>query len=37
MMAGMLDCLNRTMEAILILCTVGILVASFIMSGTIPA
>lgn len=37
MMAGMLDSLNRTMEAILILCTVGILVASFIMSGTIPA
>lgn len=37
MLAGMLDQLNATMEAILILCTVGILVASFIMSGTIPA
>lgn len=37
MLAGMLDRLNATMEAILILCTVGILVATFIMSGTIPA
>jgi NhaC family Na+:H+ antiporter len=37
MMAGMLDRLNSTMEAILILMTVGLLVASFIMSGTIPA
>lgn len=37
MLAGMLDQLNTTMEAILILCTVGLLVASFIMSGTIPA
>ncbi len=37
MLAGMLDQLNASMEAILILCTVGILVASFIMSGTIPA
>lgn len=37
MLAGMIDRLNATMEAILILCTVGILVASFIMSGTIPA
>ena len=37
MLAGMLDRLNATMEAILILCTVCILVASFIMSGTIPA
>lgn len=37
MMAGMLDRLNASMEAILILCTVGILVSSFIMSGTIPA
>lgn len=37
MLAGMLDRLNASMEAILILCTVGILVASFIMSGTIPA
>ena len=37
MLAGMIDRLNATMEAILILCTVGLLVASFIMSGTIPA
>ena len=37
MLAGMLDRLNATMEAILILCTVGLLVASFLMSGTIPA
>lgn len=37
MLAGMLERLSATMEAILILCTVGILVASFIMSGTIPA
>ena len=37
MLAGMLDRLNATMEAILILMTVGLLVASFIMSGTIPA
>ena len=37
MLSGMLDRLNATMEAILILCTVGLLVASFIMSGTIPA
>ena len=37
MLAGMLDRLNATMEAILILCTVGLLVASFFMSGTIPA
>ncbi|MEG2143974.1 MAG: Na+/H+ antiporter NhaC, partial [Oscillospiraceae bacterium] len=29
MLAGMLDQLNASMEAILILCTVGILVASF--------
>ena len=36
-LAGMLDRLNATLEAILILCTVGLLVASFIMSGTIPA
>ena len=32
-LAGMLDRLNATLEAILILCTVGLLVASFIMSG----
>lgn len=37
MLAGMLDRLNATMEAILILCTVGLLVSSFLMSGTIPA
>lgn len=37
MLAGMLDRLNATMEAILILCTVGLLVSSFMMSGTIPA
>ena len=37
MLAGMLDRLNASMEAILILMTVGLLVASFIMSGTIPA
>ena len=37
MLAGMLERLNATMEAILILCTVGLLVSSFMMSGTIPA
>lgn len=37
MLAGMLERINTSMEAILILCTVGILVSSFIMSGTIPA
>ena len=37
MLAGMIDRLNATMEAILILMTVGFLVASFLMSGTIPA
>lgn len=37
MLAGMIDRLNATMEAILVLCTVGLLVASFLMSGTIPA
>ncbi len=37
MTVGMLDAINRTMEAVLILCTVGILVASFISSGAIPA
>ncbi len=36
-LAGMLDRLNATMEAILILCTVGLLVSSFMMSGTIPS
>jgi len=37
MLDGMLKRLSDTMEAILIICTVGLLVASFIMSGTIPA
>lgn len=37
MLAGMLERLSATLEAILILCTVGLLVASFLMSGTIPA
>ena len=37
MLAGMLERLNATMEAILILCTVGLLVSSFMMSGTIPS
>lgn len=37
MMDGMLSRLNATMEAILILLTVGLLVSSFMMSGTIPA
>lgn len=37
MLDGMLKRLSASMEAILILCTVGLLVASFIMSGTIPA
>ena len=37
MLAGMIERLSATLEAILILCTVGLLVASFIMSGTIPA
>lgn len=37
MLAGMLDRLSATLGAILILCTVGLLVASFLMSGTIPA
>ncbi len=36
MLAGMLERLNATMEAILILCTVGLLVSSFMISGTIP-
>ena len=37
MVTGMLERLNASMEAILILCTVGLLVSSFMMSGTIPA
>ena len=35
MLAVMLERLNATMEAILILCTVGLLVSSFMISGTI--
>ncbi len=37
MLAGMLNRLNATMEAILILLTVGLLISSFMISGTIPA
>jgi NhaC family Na+:H+ antiporter len=37
MLAGMLERLNATMEAILILCTVGLLISSFMISGTIPS
>lgn len=37
MLAGMVDRLSSTLEAILILCTVGLLVASFMAAGTIPA
>lgn len=37
MLAGMLERLNATLEAILILCTVGLLISSFMISGTIPA
>lgn len=37
MLAGMLERLDATMEAILILLTVGLLVSSFMISGTIPA
>lgn len=37
MLDGMLKRLNATMEAILILLTVGLLVSSFMMSGTIPS
>ena len=37
MLAGMVDRLSATMEAILILCTVGFLVASFMASGAIPS
>lgn len=36
MLAGMLERLNATMEAILILLTVGLLISSFMISGTIP-
>ena len=37
MLDGMLQRLNATMEAILILLTVGLLISSFMMSGTIPS
>lgn len=37
MLAGMLERLSASLEAVLILCTVGLLVSSFMMSGTIPA
>lgn len=37
MLAGMIERLNATLEAILILLTVGLLVSSFMISGTIPA
>lgn len=37
LLAGMLERLNATMEAILILLCVGLLVSSFMISGTIPA
>ena len=37
MLKGMLDQLMMSMEAILILCMVGFLISSFMMSGTIPA
>ena len=34
---GMIDRIHNTLEAILILCTVGFLVSSFMAAGTIPA
>ena len=37
MLAGMIDRLAASMEAVLILCTVGFLVSSFMASGAIPA
>ena len=37
MVAGMLERLYNTLEALLILMTVGLLISSFMMSGTIPA
>ena len=37
MLAGMIDRLAASMEAVLILCTVGFLVASFMASGAIPS
>ncbi|EFI41826.1 MULTISPECIES: Na+/H+ antiporter NhaC [Peptoniphilus] len=37
MVSGMIERLSASLEAILILCTVGLLVSSFMISGTIPA
>ncbi|MDO5564329.1 MAG: Na+/H+ antiporter NhaC family protein [Eubacteriales bacterium] len=37
MMVGIVARLSATLEALLILCTVGLLVSSFMMAGTIPA
>ena len=37
MVAGMIQRLDATLEAILILLTVGLLISSFMISGTIPA
>lgn len=37
MLAGMIERLSASMEAVLILCTVGFLVASFMASGAIPS
>ena len=37
MLSGMIDRINTTLDAILILLTVGLLISSFMMSGTIPA
>ncbi len=37
MLQGMIDRVYNTLEAILILCTVGFLVSSFMAAGTIPA
>ncbi len=36
-LAGMIERVSNTMEALLILCTVGFLVSSFMAAGTIPA
>ena len=36
-LSGMIDRVSNTLEAILILCTVGFLVSSFMAAGTIPA
>ena len=37
MMVGILERLNATLEALLILMTVGLLISSFMISGTIPS